>query len=131
MLGIYIYAIYKIKYNKAISVFIITWHYCLNLYIIVHYLIKNKNPKIMNLNFNLKKDHASVAIITVNIDEETGKMRSFQASDSNVESQLRKDENQNRLRDLVHCIVNGTMCSDRLEIKSPHRSDLYELEQMA
>jgi hypothetical protein len=85
----------------------------------------------MNLNFNLKKNHASVVIITVNIDEETGKMRSFQASDSNVESQLRKDENQNRLRDLVHCIINGTMCSDRLEIKSPHRSDLYELEQMA
>lgn len=84
----------------------------------------------MYLKFNLKKDHASVAIITVNIDEETGKMRSFQASNSNVESQLRKDENLNGLRDLVQCIVNGTMCSDRLEIKGHHRSDLYELEQM-
>ncbi len=85
----------------------------------------------MNLKFNLKKEHATVCIITVDIDEESSQMKSFQASDSDMETQLRKGGNLARLRELVQCIASGTMCSDRLEIKSHGRSYLYELEQMA
>ena len=84
----------------------------------------------MQLKFNLKNGHFNVAIITVDIDEETSKMRSFQATDLDVEIQLKKGGNHARLRDIVQCVASGTMCSDRLEIKNYGRSILYELEQM-
>ena len=85
----------------------------------------------MYLKFNLKKDQATVAIITADVDEESSKMKSFQASDSDVESQLRKGGNLARLRDLIQCVASGTICSDRLEIKNYGHSTLYELEQLA
>jgi len=84
----------------------------------------------MHLKFNLKKGHSSVAIITVDIDEENSKMKTFHASDLDIEMQLRKGGNLARLRDLVQSVASGMMCSDRLEIKNYGRSVLYDLEQM-
>ncbi len=93
--------------------------------------IEKQNSRSMHLKFNLKNGHASVAIITVDIDEESSKMKSFQATNPDIEMQLKKGGNFARLRDLVQSVASGTICSDRLEIKNYGRSILYDMEQMS
>jgi hypothetical protein len=83
----------------------------------------------MKLKFEFKKERESKSIITVEVDE-NGNIQNLSEEKGKIIKHLKKQPNITNFRKFVKNTVEGTICSDRLDIITKKKNTSYKIEQL-
>jgi len=84
----------------------------------------------MNLKFEFKKKGFSSGIVSISVDD-VGNILHLSSTNSVLEEQLKRNPNKAAFQEMVRCIVNGSICSDILQIQAKAGTIDYKVQQMA